>query len=311
MRDTHAQTLAIVGPTASGKSSVAQAVARRTGAVIINCDSVQVYRGFEVGCAKATAAERREVEHQLLDMVDWHEDFDAQRYREAAMGVLAQARVAGRSVVVCGGTGLYLRALRWGLASLPGADPGLRDRLLAEERRTPGFLHASLLRVDPVSAAEIHPHNHVRTLRALEIEALTGQPASVWRRAHGFRDEQVSMRLVFLQWPVSLLRQRIVARTHRILETGLLEETERLLEEGVDPACRPMRSVGYLEAVKVTLGQASPEALATRIVQSTTAYARRQRTWFRRERDLDIRPLSEEADLSELADVLSTDLRAD
>jgi tRNA dimethylallyltransferase len=245
---------------------------------------VQVYRGFDIGSAKPTAQERQRVRHHLVDVADWHEPFDAQHYRRLALDALAASRVRGCRPIVCGGTGLYLRALRWGLVDAPGADAALRERLLAEEREQPGCLHQRLRRVDPQTAARTPPANVVHVLRALEIHALTGRPASEVRQEHGFRDEVVPMRVVALEWPRPVLRERIVACAERMLSAGLLHEVERLLASGVPPGARPMRSVGYREACAVVLGQAPAEGLAHRIVRSTWQYARRQCTWLRRER---------------------------
>ena len=292
----------MVGPTASGKSAVALHLAERIGGEIVPCDSVQVYRGFEVGAAKPTDEERRRVPHHLLDIADWHEVFDAERYRTLAMGAIEEIRARGKTPVLCGGTGLYLRALRWGLARTPPADPVLRARLQAEEVDEPGRLYARLRAIDPDTAVRTEPNNLVHIIRALEIYALTGEPASVVRGRHGFSREEMPMRVRWLSWDNQLLRNRIAERTAAMLRGGLCDEVAELLACGVDPTCRPMRAVGYREVVDVLQGREPAEQLAERIQRSTWDYARRQRTWFRKEREAERREMTTEDELERLAE---------
>ena len=281
------EAIAVVGPTASGKSEVALALAHQLDGEIVCCDSVQVYRGFDIGSAKPTAAERQSVAHHCLDVADWFEDFNAQQYAELALSQIRATRERGRTPIVCGGTGLYLRALRFGLAPLPPSHAATRAELAAAEDARPGALHAMLAEVDPDSARRIHPNNRHHLIRAVEIFRLTGQPPSRVRRAHNFEAARVNMRVFALHWPPARLKERIRARSERLLEQGLREEVERLLASGVAPGCRPMRSVGYREACAVALGEAPASGLCERIARSTTAYARRQRTWFRKEAQLE------------------------
>jgi len=281
------RVLAILGPTGSGKSDVAMAVCEHVGGELVSCDSVQVYRDFHIGCAKPSAEEHARVPHHLIDVVNWDESFDAQRFRELATAAIDDIRSRGLLPVVCGGTGLYLRVLRWGLVDAPEADEDLRARLMAEEAAEPGVLYARLLRDDPETAARTEPNNLVHIVRALEIQHKTGEPASTVRGRHGFAVEEVPMQVVALQWPAETLRQRIEERSRNMLGAGLLDEVRALLAAGVSPDCRPMHSVGYREACAVVRGEEPEEGLAERISSSTRAYARRQRTWLRRERDVD------------------------
>jgi tRNA dimethylallyltransferase len=280
----HAPILALVGPTASGKSTLAVRLATERGGEIVGCDSVQVYRGFDIGSAKPTRDEQAQVPHHLIDVVCWDEPFDAQRYRDAATTAIAAIYARGRVPIVCGGTGLYLRALRWGLVHAPGSDRALRASLYAEEERTPGALYERLRWLDRASAEAIDPHNIVRLVRALEITILSGQPASALRTRHGFAEEQVPMAVVALDWPPATLRERVAERTAAMLRSGLLDEVESLLASGVSPTARPMLSVGYREATRVVLGQEPRAGLEDRMARATLSYARRQRTWLRRER---------------------------
>ncbi len=281
-------TVAVLGPTASGKSEVAMALCERLGGELVSCDSVQVYRGFEIGSAKPSAAERARVRHHLIDVVDWDQPFDAQRFRELAVEAIDAIGARARLPVVCGGTGLYLRVLRWGLVDAPEADEAVRARLTAAESAQPGLLYRRLLRDDPETAARTEPNNLVHIVRALEILELCGEPASVVRARHGFAAEQVPMRAFVLEWPGEALRARIGARSRAMVDAGLLAEVRALLDGGVATDCRPMRAVGYREACAVVRGEEPAEGLAERIGQSTWAYARRQRTWLRREQDVEV-----------------------
>lgn len=277
------QILAIVGPTASGKSAAAMAVAQAAKAEIIACDSVQVYRGFTIGAAKPTAEEQALVRHHLVDVAEADEPFDAQQYVDLAQQALADIRSRGKTALVCGGTGLYLRALRYGLADAPTANPALRAELMAQEAAEPGALVRRLAELDPASAAQIDPRNGVHVLRALEITLQAGEPASAIRARHGFAQERVPMRIVALTWTDVALKRRIVERTTQMLRAGLMDEVRGLLRAGVSPTCRPMRAVGYKEAVAVVEGRIQERHIKSHIVQSTWQYARRQRTWLRRE----------------------------
>ena len=284
-------TLAIVGPTGSGKSAVALALATLLGREIVSCDSVQVFQEFVIGCAKPSTHERALCPHHLLDVALWHENFDAERYRQLAAPIVQDLQKSGRPAIVCGGTGLYLRALRFGLVDLPKTQQELRQALYEEEARQPGSLYARLWKTDEASARAIDPHNLVHVTRALEIAALTGEPASVVRARHGFSQEENPMQVVYLVWPDALLRARIVARAHAMVQEGLLDEVAGLLASGVSPTCRPMRSLGYKEACAVLLGEEKAVGLAERIATATWAYARRQRTWFKKERQVTLLPM--------------------
>ena len=276
--------LAVVGPTASGKSSVAMRLAEQHGADILSCDSVQVYRGFAIGCAKPSQTEQERVRHHLIDVVDWHEEFDAQRYCTLAMDVLARVHQSGRSAILCGGTGLYLRALRYGLIDAPERDLELRERLYAEEKASPGVLYDRLQGLDPMSARRIEPKNLVHVVRALEIHATTGELPSALRAKHGFNEERVPMRIVAIDWEREELRRRIAERVDAMIAQGLVDEVRGLQAQGVPTTCRPMRAVGYREVCAMLAGAMTAAELPRRITQATWEYARRQYTWLRREK---------------------------
>lgn len=270
-------------------------VAGELGAEILSCDSVQVYRGFAIGCAKPTVEERGQVFHHLIDVVEWHELFDAAAYRRAARETL---RVARASPVLVGGTGLYLRALRYGLIDTPPADASLRAALEARERDAPGSLYRELARVDPATAQVTEPLNLVRIVRALEIYRHTGDPPSQLRAAHRLRGEEVPMQVVALQWPRDVLRRRIQERAAQMLRAGLVEEVRALLAAGVAATCRPMQSVGYRQVIEGLAAGEGEAALAQAITKATWSYARRQMTWFKKEAGVTWLELASEQDIA-------------
>lgn len=274
--------LAIVGPTASGKSELALRLAREHEGEIVSCDSLQVYRGLDIGSAKATAEERREIPHHLLDVVDPGEPFSAADYARLGRRALAGVAERGRLAIVAGGTGLYLRALVEGLFEGPARDEGLRDRLdgLADRFGTER-LHRVLRRVDPAAAARIPPQDRVRVVRALEVLRATGRPISAHHAAPTARLEGFDVMTVGLGPQREELRRRVESRTAHMFERGLLEEVRGLLGRGYEPAMRPLRAIGYRQAVAVVRGEMDPESARRDIVTETMRYAKRQMTWFR------------------------------
>ena len=275
--------IAIVGPTASGKSALALALAALTPAEIVSCDSVQVYRGLDVGSAKATPSERARVPHHLLDLAPPDGDFSAAEYARLARHAIDEVSGRGRLPLVVGGTGLYFRALFRGLFEGPPRDDALRARLTAlAERHGDARLHRLLARSDPAAAARIAPRDRVRIVRALEVRTKTGRPISEHHRA--VPQPLLGYRALFLGLDPGRerLRQAISARTRRMLEGGLLEEVRGLIERH-GPSLRPLRAVGYRQAADVLGGRLTADQLEPEIVKETLRFAKRQRTWFRKE----------------------------
>jgi tRNA dimethylallyltransferase len=274
--------VAIVGPTASGKSAAALALARERGAEIVSCDSLQVYRGFDIGSAKATPDEQKEVPHHLIDVVDPEEVFSAAEYARRARQALLEIRERGRLPIVVGGSGLYLRALFEGLFPGPPRDEGLRRRLEGIGARTggPERLHRLLARVDPVSASRIPPRDRVRVVRALEVFRKTGRSLS---SQHG--DAQslsgFSARIFGIGLPREALRKRVEARTEEMFARGFLEEVARLVERPLGQGLRPLQSIGYRQALAILRAETDRVSGARDIVTETMRYAKRQTTWFR------------------------------
>jgi tRNA dimethylallyltransferase len=278
--------LAVLGPTASGKSALALELAERLagGAEVVCCDSQQVYIGMDVGTAKPTREERRRIPHHLVDLVPPDETFHAARWAAAARPALKHIAARGRVPIVVGGTGLYYRALTAGLFEAPPPDSELRARHRAEaERLGVEALHARLTAVDPEAAARIAPRDLVRTSRALEVYEQTGIPISeLHRRAEPPRD--LAPVALILDPPLAALRARIEARVQRMLADGLVDEIRALRAAGYGPGLRSMQALGYRQVGAFVDGSASLADAVAETVAATVAYARRQRTWFRRER---------------------------
>jgi tRNA dimethylallyltransferase len=268
------------GPTASGKSALGVALARELGAEIVSVDSMAVYRGLDVGTAKPTAEQRRAVPHHLLDVVSAAEPYSVARWLADAAAAVADCRRRGRRVLFVGGTPLYLRALRDGLAELPGEDPDLRRELAAEAAaHGTAHLHARLAMVDPAAAARIHPHDLKRIIRAMEVEQLSGQPLS---RSFAPAPHPVFERQFFvLDPPRATLYERIDRRVERMFAAGLVEETRAALAApgGLGPTA--VQAAGYAEAADLLAGHIDRAEAIRRTQQRTRQLAKRQLTWLR------------------------------
>jgi len=280
----------IVGPTASGKSSLALALAQRTAGEIVCADSMQVYRGLDIGTGKPSAEERRQVPHHLVDLVAPDEPFTAADYARLARRVLAEIRRRGRVPIVVGGTGLYVRALFRGLFEGPGENPSIRASL-RKEAETSGStaLHRRLADLDPAAAARIHPNDLFRIVRALEIVTLTGRPISGLRDAgrHHPRPILGPVLRFGLDRHRDELYRRIEERVDRMMEQGLLEEVRDLLARGYVPTLKPLRALGYRHMIGYLKGEMPLHRAIATLKRDTRRYAKRQLTWFRRERDLE------------------------
>lgn len=268
---------ALVGPTASGKTALALALAERLPLEVISCDSQAVYRGMDVGTAKPTPAERAAAPHHLIDVAEVGEDFSVARYMELADAAIAQVRARGRLPLLVGGTGLYLRSLLFGIVDAPPKDEALRARL---EAAGPAALRARLERVDPEAAQRIPPSDLVRTVRALEVYELTGESLSEHHRAQRLRPRYRAL-VLGVTPPREALYRRVNERAVRMVEEGLFEETRGL-------AARPAalrhlrRCIGYAESLDHLEGRISADEALARIQQAQRRYAKRQLTWFRK-----------------------------
>ena len=283
MDEGRPRIVAVVGPTAAGKTDLAAELARSLNGEVVSADSRQVYRRLDIGTAKPPAELRREIPHHLLDVVEPDETFDVAQYQQLARAAIAQIRGRGREVIVCGGSGLYLQALTEGLCEVPPADAELRAEL-SRTRDTLGLevLYRELTEVDPVAAERIAPRDAVRIIRALEVARLTGRPLSEWQREHAFADRPFEVLTFVVSPPVPLLHERIEQRAQAMWEAGLLEETRDVLEAGFDGALASLQAIGYREAQEVLRGQIDREEALAQICRQTARLAKRQRTWFRR-----------------------------
>jgi len=276
--------VAIVGPTASGKSSLGAWLARRFGGEVLACDSTQVYRGFDVGTAKPTAEERAGVPHHMLDLVDPGFAFTAGEYRLRTIEVLEDLRRRSRLPVLTVGTGLYLRALLEGLADAPARSEELRARLEAgADKHTLQYLHRVLRRLDPEAALRIGSRDRPKMIRAIEVCLLTGRPLSEVHRAGRSRLEGYAPIKIGLQPPRAALYERIEQRVHTMLDRGWLDEVSRLVRTGVPLDSKPFDFIGYNELRAHLEGTVTLAAATKAISQATRRYAKRQLTWFRKE----------------------------
>lgn len=274
--------LAITGPTASGKTALSIEVARRLDGEVVSMDSRQVYRGMDVGTAKATAEERAAVPHHGLDLVDPDERYSAGRFARDARGWIAAIRGRGRVPILVGGTGFFLRTLLDPIFTEPPLDEGRRTALRGWLGRQPGErLAAWVRRLDPERAALAIEGGPQRMSRTLEVALLSGRPLSAWHREAPPEGEALEGVVVLLELPRVELDRRIEVRSGRMLQEGLLDEVRRLRRSGYGADAPGMTGTGYREAVACLDGHATEDETARAIAKSTRQYARRQLTWFR------------------------------
>jgi len=274
--------IAIAGPTASGKTALAVALAGRYPVEVVSADSRQVYRGMDIGTAKPTLEEQRQVAHHLIDVVDPDENFSVADFVELGRSAVARIHAAGKLPLLVGGTGLYIQALSEGLISAPASSPELRQELQAREQAEgAGTLHALLQKYDPEAASRLAPADLVRIVRALEIYLQSGRTLTSWQQEHAFADRPYRTLAVGLQQPRQQLYERIELRAEQMLEQGLIEETQDLLARGFDPELKSMKTLGYRECQRFLRGELSRHETLEIIQQQTRRYAKRQLTWFR------------------------------
>jgi tRNA dimethylallyltransferase len=279
--------VAVAGPTGSGKSGLALAIAAAFDGEVVNCDSLQVYRYFDIGSGKLTIEERRGIAHHLMDVADPDELFTAGEYARLARIAIAEISGRGKLPVVAGGTGFYLRALLDGLFEGPVRDQTLRDRLAVREARRAGSLHRLLRRLDAESAAKIHANDVPKVTRALEVCLVTRRPVSQMYREgrdalRGYRTLKIGL------WPDrDALCRRADARLAAMFEGGLLDEVKRILAMGYAADSKPFESHGYKQALQCLNGELNQKEAVFYAQRNIRKYAKRQMTWFRKEADLE------------------------
>jgi tRNA dimethylallyltransferase len=272
----------IAGSTAAGKSAAALELAGLFEAEIINADSMQVYRYLDIGTAKPTQAERNAVKHHLIDILYPDEEFSAALYREAAQGAIADIQARGKRAMVVGGTGLYIKALTAGLIRGGEVDPAIRSRLQAEAQAGGREqLYERLKEADPATAAQLHPHDTYRVVRALEVYERTGQPISTLRKSLLFKEGPYQTLKIGLQKERGELYDRIDQRVDAMMEQGLTEEVARILEMGYAPSLKALQSLGYKQIIHHLQGEYDLAEAVRLIKRDTRRYARRQLTWFK------------------------------
>ena len=278
--------IVVIGPTGSGKSALGLRIAGHFNGEVVNCDSLQIYRSFNIGSAKLAPAERRGIPHHLIDVIDPTALFTAGDY--ARLGRIALSEIAGRGriPVMVGGTGFYLRALLEGLFAGPRRDQQTREALSGRERRRPGSLHRILKRLDPAAANGIHAHDVKKTIRALEVRLIQNKPISEFF-AEG-RDGLTGFAplKIGLNPPRQQLYERLDVRAKKMFDQGLLEEVHDILARGVPVTAKPFESLGYRQALQVLQGRLTREDAMASTQLETRRYAKRQMTWFRREKDV-------------------------
>lgn len=286
--------LILAGPTASGKSDLAVALAQRFGAEIVGADSRQIYRGMPIGTAAPSAAERARVPHHLIGFVDPDERYSAARFVHDALAAIAEIGARGKRALVVGGTGFYVRALAGDVTLSPVRDEALRERLAHEARVHPvDALFAWLEALDPALAARVPAHDPYRVTRALEIalarrDGAVPEPADAGARPESLRASGIPYRKLYLDVAPDELHERIAARVDAMLAAGLLDEAERIGAGAV-----AADAVGYREALAYLAGWSTADELRAHLIRNTRRYAKRQATWFRAEPDLLRIPASE------------------
>ena len=279
------KVLAIIGPTAGGKSDLAMALSDHLPVEIVCMDSMQVYRGLDIGTAKPSQSDRARVPHHMVDVCAPEQSYSVAEYVQGADACIQAIAARRRVPVLVGGTGLYLRAMRYpmtlGNSARDDEVRGVYQRMLEQEG--PEAVHAVLAKKDPETARQLHPNNTRRVIRALEVLAVTGHKFSEQTMPQE-NDQRYDMRIYATQWDRETLYRRIDARVTRMVDAGLFEEVRGLLSRGVPRDAQSMQGLGYKEAIPFLGGQATLANTVERISRRTRNYAKRQMTWFRREK---------------------------
>ena len=279
-----AATLTLVGATCTGKSALALALARRFDAELVNADALQVYRGLDRGTAKPDAAARAAVPHHLVDILDPREPFSAGEFARRAGAAIADIESRGRRAIVVGGSGFSLRALERGLAVVPPVPPEVREALRARlEREGGAALHRELAERDPELASRLAPGDSQRVLRGLEVLEATGRPLSQWQR-EATPPRGAPLVVLGLTLPRTVLYDRIATRAYAMLSGGWLDEIRQLLQDGVPESAPAFQAIGYRQLIRHVNGACTLEHAMADTIRATRRYAKRQETWFRRER---------------------------
>lgn len=278
--------LIIAGPTAVGKTDASILLAQEQGAEVVSADSMQIYRGMDIGTAKPSQEQRKLVYHHMIDIAEPDQPYSVGDYLRDARAAIDGILASGGTPIVVGGTGLYIRALTRGLFQGPPADLELRERLLLREAEgEAGSLYSDLVKVDPEAAVKIHPNDLRRTIRALEVYYLRDKKLSAFQQEHSFQDRPYRFRLLFLVRSRSELYPRIEQRVDQMIEAGLEAEVRTLMERGYRPELSSLQGLGYKHFLDCFLGKTLRDEAVALLKRDTRRFAKRQFTWFRREPD--------------------------
>jgi len=271
----------LTGPTAAGKSQISLAIAQELNLDIINADSMQVYRYLDIGTAKPSKDEQKIVKHHLIDIVNPDEQYNAGRYKEDADKIILELHKEKKLPLIVGGTGLYIKALIFGLFSSPPKDFKISNELKSKEKALGiGVLYSELKRIDPTAASRIKPKDRQRILRALEVFYITGKPISFFQNQHGFRQARYRYLYLCLRREREELNERIEKRINKMIENGFEEEVRNLLKRGYSEDLNSLCSLGYKEMIGYIKGKYKLSEAVNLIKQNTKRYAKRQFTWF-------------------------------
>jgi len=277
----------ILGPTGVGKSEVAIDVALQVQGEIINADSQLVYRHMDIGTAKPLTSVRQRVPHHIIDVVNPDEEFNAALYREFALKAVQEIVARKKKAILCGGTGLYIRALTQGLFVGPSKDARIRERLEEEAKeKGPSFLYERLRQVDPEATLSIHPNDRYRIIRALEVFELTGKGISHWQKEHGFKERAFETLKIGLNRDRQELYDQINRRCDEMIGNGFVEEVKGLVERGYGLDLPPLQSVGYRQIGLYLRGEVGLDEAVALMKRDTRHLAKRQLTWFRSDKGI-------------------------
>ena len=277
----------VCGPTGIGKTRTAIALARRFNGEIISADSMQVYRHMDIGTAKPTAEEVDQARHHMIDLVNPDEHFDAHRYCHMARRLATELVSRGVLPIVAGGTGMYIKALLQGLFPMPSVPAAIQDRLKAElQQRGTAHMHRKLARRDPEMGRRLHPNDTARILRALAVWVTTGKSIAALQKAHRFEDRPFNVLKIGLAIDRPKLYDRINARSHAMIQAGLLEEVRGLLDKGYSENLNSMQSIGYRHMTNYIGGKIAWDEAVRTLKRDTRRYAKRQLTWFNADKEI-------------------------
>ncbi len=279
--------LAIAGPTASGKTKIAIDIATDNNMEIISADSMQIYKYMDIGTAKPSSEERKKIKHHMIDIIEPNANYTVSDFCDDSTEAVARIEQNRKTPLVCGGTGFYLNALINGTFNTPPSDPAIRQKLepRAEDKTELYKMHEELQKIDPTTAARIHPNDKYRIVRALEVYYITGNTMSYYRETHNSVKKEKSSLMIVLNPDKEELIRNIKERTAQMLREGLVDEVKGLLSMGYSPDLKPFKSIGYLETVRFIQGAINMEELNEDIIKQTAALAKRQLTWFKKQKN--------------------------